>query len=296
MGEHRFPEVHNALFPAGATAVHYWENSLKMGLQRSKEEVEYVLAHKVMRIGIYKERSHPQHEFTIAEVLTDEKKTRYYCLERLVRRKANTQNSGEALSLLVAQTSSFSSSSDSSLHLLARPTSYDTVRMEKGRPKEHCGKAVNFRRCSVPPTILDLSMLGATLHDNSLNYQLLQRQCYWFAAMLLLVLNANQPEGVLEAETKACPICVECEKVPEEVEQVTEELEGIAEIEPNNMEEFEELEEKNRHKVLIAGTYWGVRISKPTMKNAERIQRLLSLRHQTVLDGVSRFYWTRIHI
>ena len=122
------------------------------------------------------------------------------------------------------------------------------------------GKAVDFRRCSAPPTILDLSMLGATLHDNSPNYQLLQQQCYWFAAMLLLVLNADQPEGVLEAETEACPICVECEKVPEEVEQVTEELEGIAEIEPND------------------------------------IERLLSLRRQTVLDGVSRFYWTRIHI
>ena len=74
----------------------------------------------------------------------------------------------------------------------------------------------------MPPTILDLSMLSATLHDDSPNYQLLQQQCYWFAAMLLLVLNADQPEGVLEAETKACPICVECEKVPEEVEQVTE--------------------------------------------------------------------------
>ena len=61
------------------------------------------------------------------------------------------------------------------------------------------------------------------------------------------------------------------------------------------MEEFEELEEK-RDKVLIAGTYWGIRISKLTKKNVEQIQHLLSLRWQTILDGVSRFYWTKSHI
>ena len=105
--------------------------------------------------------------------------------------------------------------------------------------------------------------------------------------MLLLVFNIEQPDGVVEAKTKVCQICVECEKVPEEVEQVTEKLEGITTIEPNKMEEFEELEELNRHKVLIAETYWVVRISKLTKKNAEQIQCLLSLRCQTVHNGVS---------
>ena len=170
MGEHHFLEVHNTLFLAGTPMVHYWENCLKMGLQQSKEEADYVLVHKVMRIGIYKERSHPQHKFIIAEVLTDKKKTRYYCLERLVHWKAQMQNLGKALSLSVAQISSFGASSDSLLHILSRPMSYDTMRMEKGRPKEHCGKAIDFWQCSTPPTILDLSMLGTTLHDDSPNY------------------------------------------------------------------------------------------------------------------------------
>ena len=65
--------------------------------------------------------------------------------------------------------------------------------------------------------------------------------------MLLLILNAIQLEEVQEAGTKACLICVKYEKVPEEVEQVTEELKGMAQIEPNDIEEFEELEKKNKH-------------------------------------------------
>lgn len=295
MGEHWFPAVHKALFPAGTSTLENWENGLNMGLQLGEEEAAYVLAHKVSRIGIYKESSHPQHEFAVAEVRTDENKKMYYRLERSVRRKAQTQNSGEALSLSAAQTSLFDSSSDSSLHLLARPTSYDSVRMEKGRPKEHCSKAVHFQDCTSPPTILDLAMLGATLHEDSPNYHLLQRQCYWFAGMILLVLNIDQPNGVLEAKTGACQVCVECEKIPEEVELV-EALEGMGPMEPNESEEFEELEETKRHKVLIAGTYLGLRISKPTKKNAERIQQLLALRRSTVLDGVSRFNLSRIPI
>ena len=292
MGEHPFPEVHQFLFPSFPITMEYWENCLKVGIERSEEEAAYVLGHKVTRVGIYKERSHPQHEYIVAEVRNQEKKPRFYRLERSVRRKEQAQDSREALSVSAAHTSS-SGSSDSSLHLLAKPTSYDTVRMESGRPKEHCTKAIDFRKCATPPTILDLSILGSTLHQDSPNYHLLQRQCYWFAGMFLLALIVDQPGAEVDGEISACKVCVECEKGAEELDPI-QDLTRMEPRAPNEVEEFEEEEQTHRHKVLIGGTYWGIRISKPTKKNAKRIQLLALSRWLDILSGVSISHLSKI--
>ena len=83
----------------------------------SEPRVALTLAHKVLRIGIYKESSGPQHEFAVMEVRTNEDKIMYYHLKRSIHHKAQMQNSKKALSLSAAQTSLFDSSGDRSLHL-----------------------------------------------------------------------------------------------------------------------------------------------------------------------------------
>jgi hypothetical protein len=70
------------------------------------------------------------------------------------------------------------------------------------------------------PTVLDLLILGVTLHNDSLHYKLLQRQCYWFAVMFVMTLDTTYDSvGGNPDPSTGCQICQDCKIDSEGIEE-----------------------------------------------------------------------------
>src|SRR3984885_2630652 len=80
-------QLTRVLLPPSKIDLLYWESILTVGLQSSHEARQHLLSHKILRLHIYKQWKHPQHEYVVTEVWTPKNKIIFYCLERSVRPK-----------------------------------------------------------------------------------------------------------------------------------------------------------------------------------------------------------------
>ena len=122
----------------------------------------------VARIRHYKEQGAPRHEYLVAEIVISESEKgypekRYLRLER------------------VADDTISSGSSHSSLALSNNLYALDIVKTITGWPSDPCIEYLNCENLPQPITLLDLALAAETVHNDSERYQVMSRQCFWYA-------------------------------------------------------------------------------------------------------------------
>lgn len=284
MPDEKFERLNDALLPSDPIKLGYWENILGIGLESGEEAKNHVLGYKICQVGIYKANQHPQHEYVVAEVESPTKKKLLYRVERSVGRKEPRTEDTRPLSCESGGDKPLFNmhSSKMSFKIFSTPLSRDTVKIQDRLPKDHCTKVVDFRQTSLQPTLLDLAILGSTLHEDSPHYKLLQRQCYWFAGMLVMILHIVFG-GTITIDEEACSRCSGCDLVTNESGSEAPEGEMEEQIQPYEEEDIEELGD---HKKLAGGTYLGILISRPSSRNAARIHSVYTLRKHRFLEKV----------
>ena len=283
-------QLTRVLLPPSKIDLLYWESILTVGLQSSHEARQHLLSHKILRLHIYKQWKHPQHEYVVAEVRTPKNKIIFYCLERSVRPKeGDSEDAGQDSSSVRKGQGGQSTSLDSchALGLVNKPQSLDTVSLLERLPNDHRTRLTDYREASVQPMVLDLAMLGSTLQEDSPHYKLLQRQCYWFAATFFSVLNLSYDlEGELPTGQNCCEVCQDCERATEAIQEG--EQGGNQEVLPHDVEDVRALEKPEKHRVLTGGTYRGIQISQVSRANALRITALFLRRKKDIMEQVRR--------
>jgi hypothetical protein len=157
---------------------------------------------KVTQIRCYKVKEKPEHEYLVAAVYdSDQRRTRYIKIDRYVgnttpkdtteRSSLHSNDSSQSLPQSPSQ-----SSVQSSLVLSTTFPAYDEVKTTDAWPTGHiCTKELDCARSSM--LVLDLAIAAKLVHDDSSQYYVLTRQCYWYADVISTVLGMSFPEVVV---------------------------------------------------------------------------------------------------
>ena len=125
---------------------------------------------------------------------------------------------------------------------------FDTVTEILGIPEGKLVKALRFTRGN-EPTLLQLAIAAATVHDDSPQYRAFGRQCYWFADVLLQVL-ARRYQSVDSNDSNANED--DCDQV--RVPQGEDEEKFVQKIEKGEL--FAPASCNNGGKFMILRIYW----------------------------------------
>jgi hypothetical protein len=177
------------------TVVQYWELALlqlycSSGLEEGPRNRSRMKNLKVNSIRHYKEKRHVEHEYLIAEISDpDLKELRYLQIERTAQdpQASNTQDTTERSS---PRHSVSTLSSQSSLGVLKNLPARDIVSTKAGLPTgDTLMDTLNCRDSEM--ILLDLAIAAKVVHDHSDKYQLLKRQCFWYADVIISILHKN---------------------------------------------------------------------------------------------------------
>jgi hypothetical protein len=141
----------------------------------------------VARIRRYKERKSPRHEYLVAEIAVPESERRYLLLERVAEDIVSTESNKEVFYVS-------NGSSQSSLALSNNLAALDFVKTLTGWPTDPCIDKLDCENLPQPITVLNLALAAELVHNNSDKYQVMSRQCFWYADTVSAVLETYFPK------------------------------------------------------------------------------------------------------
>ena len=153
---------------------------------------------QVTRIRRYKERKSPRHEYLVAEIAVPESERRYLRLERSARDSFPAESNGANKEVFHP----ISNGSQSSLAISSNLAAMDDVRTITGWPIDSCIDKVDCENLPEPITLLDLALAAELVHNNSDKYQIISRQCFWYADTVSAVLETCFPNVKIQYRPK----------------------------------------------------------------------------------------------
>ena len=153
---------------------------------------------QVLRIHQYKELESPGHEYLVAEIAVPESERRYLLLERSARDSVPAESSGANKEVFHP----ISNGSQSSLAISSNLAAMDDVRTITGWPIDSCIDKVDCENLPEPITLLDLAIAAELVHNNSDKYEVISRQCFWYADTVSAVLETYFPNVKIQYRPK----------------------------------------------------------------------------------------------
>jgi hypothetical protein len=185
-------------FPPDRQDVTNWRNNLIDVYRASpSSRLRMMETLTVLEVRHFKSTHHPQHEYVVAIILDGTDK-RYLRIERTKQKTIP-----ERPDLANASENILSSSSDS-LDILSRDAR-DLVHTITAWGVDECLRTASFVSCSQKPRLFDLALLSSVAHEHSPLYSLFWNQCYWFADIIILVLEDVYPGAQITIHSKGSP-------------------------------------------------------------------------------------------
>ncbi|KAF8816364.1 hypothetical protein BYT27DRAFT_7184291 [Phlegmacium glaucopus] len=158
----------------------YCSNHTKRGRMKSVN---------ITKLRRYKLGKGLEHEYLVAEIKgPDLSESRYLQIERSARDpdpKKSNSNKGSLRSITTL-------TSQSSLALSKTLSADDHVKTIEAWPSDKCIYGLDCSNASA--TLLDLAIVAKVVHDNSSQYRLFKRQCFWYSDVIITVLERSFPE------------------------------------------------------------------------------------------------------
>ncbi|KAG5638622.1 hypothetical protein H0H81_011341 [Sphagnurus paluster] len=131
----------------------------------------------------FKKRSNSEHEYLIAKIRCPDGKPRFIRLERTVKLESQKDlGSIRHVASTIKQVSNL---------VLGNLPAEDTVTLVSGMPTDSEDERIESKTPQNPITLLDLAIIAHCVHEDSKNYNLLKRQCFWFGATISCLLEKN---------------------------------------------------------------------------------------------------------
>ncbi|KAF8809953.1 hypothetical protein BYT27DRAFT_7187278 [Phlegmacium glaucopus] len=140
----------------------------------------------ITKLRRYKSGKGLEHEYLVAEIKgPDLSESRYLQIERSARDpdpKKSNSNKGSLRSITTL-------TSQSSLALSKTLPADDHVKTIEAWPSDKCIYGLDCSNASA--TLLDLAIVAKLVHDNSREYRLFKRQCFWYSDVIVTVLERS---------------------------------------------------------------------------------------------------------
>jgi len=163
---------------------------------------------KISELRRYKETSFMEHEYLIAEIAPN---SSYLRIERYVRETdANGNIDPEQGEVPLQKDSHFLVQSSPLISSLQKSSAWSgvpaddmvsTPSLSKWPSDDKMIERMRFGGSS-SPTLLDLVLAAKVVHDHSSEYRLFDRQCYWYADMVIRTIESVFPQARLDESPK----------------------------------------------------------------------------------------------